>query len=472
MAHLISGALGIAEMGKESQWRGNFAFSGIPWSRVRQITFSVADQGLSVGGMFLVNIALARTQTKEAYGVFTLLYTGLTFLTGLHNAAVLETFTVYGSGRYAQRFHQYAWLLWRVNAALGFGLTAILIFIWGGLRLGDRGLASRSFLGMALACGILLSASFVRRTFYMRRRPDLAARFSGIFFLVSVVLLWLSVRMGILDGFYAFVITAAGWVVAGLVFFAELPRNADGPSFSETEGNYWSEHWKYSRWVFVTALVFQFTTQGYYWLIAGFLSVKDVGNLRAMYNVVTPVDQFFVAIAFLVLPMMSYRYSILGMAGLIQLLKRYAFFCLSVTGTFAAAVRIFGRPVLHWLYHGRFDDVATLLGTFALVPMVMGVGNTVNAALKALEKPSSVFWAYVASGIATIIVGLPLVIYFGLRGAVYGLLVSAAVYSATLSVSFYSQSQVVMQGGPAVSSARGAARSLSQEVFDSVAGQK
>ena len=102
----------------------------------------------------------------------------------------------------------------------------------------------------------------------------------------------------------------------------------------------------------------------------------------------------------------------------------------------------------------------------------MGIGNTVNAALKALEKPSSVFWAYVGSGVATIVVGLPLVIYFGLRGAVYGMLISAAVYSATLGVSFYLQSQIVMQGGPAVSSARGAARSLSQEVFDSVAGQK
>jgi O-antigen/teichoic acid export membrane protein len=326
---------------------------------------------------------------------------------------------------------------------------------------------------MALTCGILLSASFVRRTFYMRRRPDLAARFSGTFFLVCAVLLWLSVRTGILDGFCAFVITAAGWVVASLMFFTELPRNASGPVFSDTEPKYWSEHWKYSRWVFVTALVFQFTTQGYYWLAAGFLSVRDVGNLRAMYYVVTPVDQLFVAMSFLVLPMMAYRYSALRMTGLVPLLKRYVFLSLSVTGAFALLIRILGTPLLHLLYQGKFDDIAGLLGTFALVPVVMGVGNAVNAATKAMERPSSVFWAYVSSGAATIIAGVPLVIHFGLRGAVSGMLLSAAVYSATLSVSFYLQLQVVVPGEAVACSSQGPVQSLSpQEVFDSVAGEK
>src|SRR5262245_38408795 len=105
-----------------------FAFSF--WPRVRQVIVSVVDQGLSVGGMFLLNIALARFQSKEAYGVFALSYTVLTFLTGLHNAALLETFTVYGSGRYAQRFPEYTSLLWRANAALAVGLTLVLVMVW------------------------------------------------------------------------------------------------------------------------------------------------------------------------------------------------------------------------------------------------------------------------------------------------------------------------------------------------------
>jgi O-antigen/teichoic acid export membrane protein len=402
------------------------------------VTFSVADQALSVGGMFLVNIAFARTQTKEAYGIFTLSYTLLTFLTGIHNAAILETFTIYGSGRYVDRYAEYSGLLWRANAALLLGLTVVLVVLWRALLwAGDPGLVSRSFLGMSLSFGVLLTASFARRTFYIRRKPELAARFSLIFFLACVFLLWLFLRIGRLDGFYAFVIPGCAWVIAGVVIMAELPTRNRGQAFTTSEPDYWIQHWKYSRWVFVTALVFQFTTQGYYWLAAGFLSVKDVANLRAMYNVVTPIDQVFVATAMLVLPIMSARYSTRHLQGLLNVWKRYALVSFLVTVSFAVLVRIFGRPILHLFYGGRFDDTAALVGTFALFPVVMCFGNSVNAALKAMEKPNIVFWAYVASGSATILIGLPLLIYFGLRGAVYGIIASACAYTMTLCAGFF-----------------------------------
>ncbi len=71
--------------------------------RVRQAGFSIADQALFVGGTFLANVMLARTQTKEEYGMFVLSYSVFTFLTGLHNASILEPYTVYGSGRYCNR---------------------------------------------------------------------------------------------------------------------------------------------------------------------------------------------------------------------------------------------------------------------------------------------------------------------------------------------------------------------------------
>src|SRR5215470_14689304 len=211
----------LHKMEKTNSWRENLASSSTAGSRIRQIAFSVADQGLSVGGMFLVNIALARTQTKEAYGVFALSYTAFTFLSGLHNAAVLETFTIYGSGRYGQKFREYARLLWCVNAALSLALTVLLLLVWAGLEWRVPRLASRPFLGLALACGILLSASFVRRTFFMQRRPELAAGYSLVYFVSCTLLLWFSTRAGILDGFYAFGIVAFAWVIASLVFVAE-----------------------------------------------------------------------------------------------------------------------------------------------------------------------------------------------------------------------------------------------------------
>ncbi len=404
-------------------------------SRVHQMVFSVLDQGLSVGGMFVVNIALARTRSNEEYGVFALVYTIFTFLAGLHNAALLEAYTVHGSGRYRGQFPAYARLFWRYNAALTFGLVAALGLAWRVLAWTAPALATRTLLGLALACGFLLTASFVRRTFYIRRRPDLAAKFSSIFFATCLILLWISIRLGIFDGFTAFLIVAIAWSIAALFVLNELPGKGPG-RFQEIEPKYWVEHWNYSRWVFVTALVFQLTTQGYYWLTAAFLSVKDVGDLRAMYNLMVPLDQLFAAVTLLILPMLSFRFASRGLAGLTPLWKRYCTGWVLITLCFAAFVMQFGKSVMHILYAGRFDDVADLIRAMALLPLVYGIGHTINAALKAMEKPQAVFYSYVASGTATFLVGLPLIIHFGLRGAVYGMLASAGVYTLALGIAF------------------------------------
>ena len=413
-----------------------FSSEALSWARMRQIGFSIADQGFSVGGMFLVNIALARTQTKEEYGIFALSYSVFTFLTGLHNAALLEAYTIYGSGRYHRSFPAYAWLLWRSNLLLALGAAAALTLLCGVLAWTAPTLASRTVLGLALAGVVLLTASFVRLTFYMRRRPHLAARFSAAYFVLCGGLLWPSLRLGTLNGFYAFAIAAVAWSVAAIFVTRELPERAAGPVFLELEPKYWAEHWKYSRWVLVTALVFQLTTQAYYWLAAGYLSVKEVADLRAMYNLVTPVEQIFVAMAMLILPVMSYRYAEKRMAGLLPLWKLYGLAMVLITGSFAVAVNIFGKPVMHVIYAGKFDDVASLLGTLATLPVVMGIGNTMNAALKALEKPQAVFYAYVTGGAATFLIGIPLVTRLGLRGAVYGMLASAGAYSFALGIAF------------------------------------
>ena len=57
-------------------------------------------------------------------------------------------------------------------------------------------------------------------------------------------------------------------------------------------------------------------------------------------------------------------------------------------------------------------------------------------ALSSAERPHFVFWAYVSSGIATFALGIPLVIHFGLWGAVYGMLLSGATYTIALAISF------------------------------------
>jgi O-antigen/teichoic acid export membrane protein len=405
--------------------------------RARQIGFSVADQAFTVGGMFVLNIALARILSREDYGVFALTYTIFTFLAGMHNAAIVEAYTVFGSGRHHEEFGSYSSLMWQRNALGVVGLMGLLFLAWSFLKLVAPAFASPTLLGLTLACGAMLTASFARRTFYIRRRPDLAAGFSMTCFALCVAGLWFSVHMNALTGLVAFAIVALAWLIAGVFFMREMPRWSVSKRFLESAPDYWHEHWKYSRWVFVTALVFQLTTQGYYWIAAGLLSVKEVADLRALYNLATPIDQVFVAIALLTLPMFSHRHALLGLPGVVSLWKRFCAGWLAVTIVFAAVALALGRAAMHVVYAGKFDDIAELVGLMALLPLIMGAGHTINVALKSAEKPRAVFHAYVVSALATFFVGVPLVMQLGLRGAVYGMLISGFAYTASLGVQWY-----------------------------------
>ncbi len=400
------------------------------------IGYSFADQALAVGGSFFANIALARTQTKEEYGMFALSYSVFTFLSGLHNSAILEPCTVYGSGRYRSRFSEYLRLMVRANAFVGLVLMMLvllvcLVFYWAAPQY-----LSRALLGLGVSVGFLLSGAFLRRMFYLQRQPELAARASLICFLTVACALWLAAKAHVLNGFSVFAILALGWIAAGIGLGKKLDLGHPAHSFLDSEPDYWREHWKYSKWVFSTAFVFQLTTQGYYWLVAGFLSVKQVAELRATQMLVAPMDQVFVATSFLVIPALAARYASRRMGNFLSFAKRYGLAVVGATALFAAAVRLLGRPAMHLLYNGKFDDLAPVLYLLAFLPLLMGIGNVMACALNAAEKPRLVFHAYVASGAATLLGGIPLVIHFGLMGAAYGLLLSAVVYTAALSVGF------------------------------------
>jgi O-antigen/teichoic acid export membrane protein len=421
-------------MDQRKKWMDCTACSALSRSRLHQVACSLADQALSVGGMFMVNVALARTESKEEYGMFVLFYSVFTFLAGLHNAAILEPYTVYGSGRY--RLHSSAYfrsMAW-INVGVGLLLTGALLSLYVLLERFAPGMASRSLLGLAATVSILLWGVFQRRVFYVQRQAVLAAKTSLVFFVAVVCGLRLATKAHVLNSFSAFLVIALGWVAASAGFARRLPFGKSPGAFLQMEPGYRSLHWKYMRWVLATAFVFQLMNQGYYWLVAALVSVKEVAELKAMALLIAPADQVFIALNYLVLPLLAADSATGKMEDMLSTWKRYALGIGALTSAFAVCVCVFGKAVAHLLYSGRYDDAAPLLMMLGLLPLVMGIGHTMNAALKSMEKPKLVFWAYVCSGVVTFLFGVPLIRHSGLRGAVYGMLLSAVAYTATLAL--------------------------------------
>ncbi len=405
-------------------------------ARLAPLAYSCADQAFAVGGGFLANVALARAQTKEEYGMFVLSYSLFTFFFGLYNAAIVEPYTVYGAGRYRGHFSEYLQMMVRINVILGMSLTGVLLaayFLF--LRVAPT-LASRSLIGLALTVSVLLFSSFLRRAFYVLREPGLAARTSFVFFVTVAVGLLLAARLHALNGLSVFMILAVGWIAGGAAYGRKLLFTASRRPFLEIEPGYWREHWNYAQWALATASVFQFTTQGYYWLVAFFLSVKQVAELRATYLIVAPVEQAFVAISLIVLPGLCSHYAATLPGEYFSLWKRNVLGVAGLTGAFALCMRVMGKTAMHILYAGKFDGLAPLLYLLSLSPLFIGIAGTMVNGLISTERPKLVFWGYLSSGAATFLLGIPLVMHFGLRGAVYGILVSGSTLAVVLTCIF------------------------------------
>lgn len=408
-----------------------------PNSKMAMIGYSFADQAFAIGGGFLANVALARTQSKEDYGLFALWYSVFTFLSGLHNAAILQPYTVYASGRYRDNFSEYLRLMFRSNALLSGALSGVLLACCLVFHRVRPQWLSPALLGLAISVVFLLSGIFLRRAFYVQQRPDLAAKSSLAFFVVLIAGLWLTGRAHRLDSFTVFLLMAAGWVVALVLFGTKLQFGKPTQPFDELVPGHWAEHWNYAKWILATAFVFQLTTQGYYWLLGGFLSAREVGELRAMYILVGPVDQVFIAISYIIVPALAAHYASHRLGGFLSLWRRFTLATIVVTSLFVVAVRITGRWVVHILYGGKYDDLTPYFFILASLPLITWIGTTMAQAFYGAEKPKFVFWAYVGSGVATVCVGIPLVTHFGLWGAVYGMLVSSAAYTIVLAGTFF-----------------------------------
>jgi O-antigen/teichoic acid export membrane protein len=423
-------------MSQISGWANRSTTVPLVKGRLTQLALGLADQGLSAGTMFLVNVVLARTQTKEEYGMFALSYSIFVFLAGLHTAVILEPFTVYASGRYQEKFSRYLKLMMRSNVLAGVTLSFALLLICVVFTRFAPSFNSPPLVGLAVTLTFILTGSFLRRSFYIIRQPGLAAQASFVFCITVAFLLWIAARSYKLNGFSAFLVLAMGWSVAGFAVVRKLPFGKRELPFLSSEPHYWREHWIYTRWVLAQAFVYQFMHQGYYWLVAGFLSVKEVGELKAMYVLIAPVEQIMISLSFLFLPRLASQYAYQNYNAFRTIRRRYTLLELGITLVFALAVRAIGAPAIHILYAGKFDELAPMLFLLALVPLTMAMGNTMSDAIRAAEKPRLVFYSAVASALATFLVGLPLVKYFGLHGAVYGMLVSGATFTGALAISF------------------------------------
>lgn len=386
--------------------------------------FAVLEQGIFSGSNFVLSFLLARWLATDQYGSYRYAYAIFLLLSLLYVPLVPEPMAVFGCSEYQNCLRGY----WRAMLKLQLFLTMIILVLSGAyaaLSKGQPGGLSAALWGMTVAGPCVLLASLARRGFYLKLRPAFATLGSAIYGVIMLGGVYYFHQMGLVTPFVAFALMALGSVIAGVLLLARLrsvflSSDAPAPSFSKI----WHRHWIYGRWAVAAALVMWFPTYIYFPALKWFAGIDQVANLGVLMNLITPVQQAYGALSVFFL---AHAAQVQGRKG-IQGLKPLSFW---FTGMFAGGAIVywililpFRQQVFQLLYQGRYLDITHLLPIAGLGCILWSAVLGQNVILRAMEAPALVFWAQVGACLICIVVGLPFTRFWGLTGALWGLVVS------------------------------------------------
>jgi len=382
--------------------------------------FALLDQGLASGANFILSILLARWLTPEFYGTYAVAFGIYVLLTMIHGSLVLEPMTVFGGASYRYCLRSYCRSLLWTHLAIAFvvflvvGSSAAVTHSlgWGG------GLPG-ALLGVGLASPSLLLLLFARRAFYLEMSPAQAATGSALYCALMLGGLFVAYRYTVLSPFKVFLLLGAAALLAdALLLFrlkSTLQPGGPAPAFSEIS----RRHWRYGRWALASCLATWTPTYIFYPLLSTFSGMAQSGELRSLMNFFSPLDQTLSALSLLFLPYAARVNMEQGRQGLIVLTRNIVILSVVGTALYWGLIIKFHAPVFRLLYSGKYSHVAYLLPVLALGSIFWGASYGPAIALRAMESPSSVFTAYFATALISVVVGVPATRYYGLKGAVW-----------------------------------------------------
>jgi O-antigen/teichoic acid export membrane protein len=384
--------------------------------------WAVVDQGFLVTSNFIISVLLARWLSPQDYGAFAVAYAILWILTNLHISMLTEPLAVFGPGRYKSRLSEYLGIL--LYGHVGFSVIAgmlLLLLAMASDLAGSKALSS-ALVSLALAGPLVLfSRGLMRQACYVDLKPRLAALggasymalvLPGVFFLYQRD--WLSAGAGLLLMGFASLITGL-WLA---VFLRISPARLRGNGLLR---GILTDHWSYGRWAVPSNGLGFIASQSYLLLLPIWGGLEASATYRALTNLTTPIVHVATAFSLFLLPTLvqARGHNNFG---------RHMRFALTLFivggGSYWLLLGFFHRPLVAWLYGGRYEGYADLLWLIGLVPLLTGLVSLLGAALRALQRPDQIFRAQVLASTVALTVGLGLLVIWGVVGAAVGSIIS------------------------------------------------
>lgn len=390
------------------------------WARwVRRGSAALADQGLFAIGNFILNVLLARSLTPREYGGFSVAFATFLLLSTLHTALLIEPMLVFGSGRYSGEVPTYFRSLLRLHWTISGSFTAVLLLLAAlGSGLGGGPLVA-SWVAFAAMAPIILLTWLVRRAFYIILRPELAA-LGGCAYLATILIGLVFLRSHErLTPTTAILAMGAGSVISLATMIPALDLSFGQRSDRVAYLTIRNQHWAYGRWAFGTSVLDWVPSNLLLLVLPLHAGLAAAGAFRALLNLFVPMMQGISALGILSMPLLVRAWQ-RNPAVYSKPVRRLAIAFAGAGAAYGIAITTVARPVLEWVYDGKYLEYIPFVAVLATVPAFAGLTAIYGSALRAVERPELVFRGYLPPTIVTAALGSLLAYRYGVPGATWG----------------------------------------------------
>jgi O-antigen/teichoic acid export membrane protein len=425
-------------------------------------TASIADQGASAAISFLASVFIGRQLGAEPLGIYAITNVFVTLIRALQSSLILEPMSVYGPRRASEERNRY------------FGFLIGLETVWiGGLMLISVGGAAGAWavgrieapVMYALWAGAVFAflscfQLFLRRQFYIEFRQYLALVQSLSFLALVAVgfaVMWqLEGDWTVVD---VYVLLCACSVVVCVVQGGRFWHRVSVPSRREIR-RYGAEHWSYGKWILLTVPVGILTYQGYFFFVGALISAEAAGLLKAAETLIAPFFQVSVGLSLMLVPMVSRNIDRMSPAAQRAYVLRLSLPLLGLAAVYTAAVYLGGAYALRALFGSHVEAAIPIVEIIAFFPLFLVAPMPAGVVLSALRRANLKFLAQVFTLSGTLLIGVLLVILYGIRGAAMGFVLTGVLFAigqwSCLLWVWRQQAKVAAAPSPAAAEGQGA----------------
>jgi len=198
-------------------------------------------------------------------------------------------------------------------------------------------------------------------------------------------------------------------------------------------------HFRFSKWL-VGSVLLEWISGSIYFILAGILlGPAAVGAMKAAQNLGGIAQLLFQAAENFLVPNIARVFKNHGDHAARKLAKQAALGSFMVTGLLALIIGIPGEFWMQTLFGPSYAGFGYAVGMFSLAYLVFSVFVPFRSYFIAKARPKVLMAGFMASAVFSVSVSYPLIVWFGLFGAILGIGLSFAILLSVVYINFTTQ---------------------------------